>query len=296
MTKRIVIFGTGDGGRKCMEWVRQDPNFFLVAWADNDLKKVGTFIEGVPVISPCILKTFDCDLIFIASMYHQEIKHQLIQDIGLKEDGISVVPATILKGATLMSEAPIGLGMFFVDKISRAMGARSISYYIDHGTLLGLARSGRLIDWDNDIDIAAPAERSEEVAAMIYDEFNGVERGDLIFTVTARFGFLAIPNERIWIKRLIRISSRYKESGVESLSCDIILKHKYNGKRHWLVGETTLISPDIFDGVRKCSSLQGLEVLVPDDCEDYLGLLYGDWRTPVRNWSHDMYGNVYRTN
>ncbi len=87
MEKKIVIFGASGGGAKVARNFRSlgiDIAFFL----DNDRKKFGRSLEGSIIKDPDVLKDAREEYqIVIASMYHEEIKKQLIQ-AGIKPENI----------------------------------------------------------------------------------------------------------------------------------------------------------------------------------------------------------------
>lgn len=77
--KKITLFGIGDIGRKIMDaYGIYDVDFEIIAVADNrsDLKEYA----GVRVIAPDEISDYKYDEIWIASIYHREIKKQLIEE------------------------------------------------------------------------------------------------------------------------------------------------------------------------------------------------------------------------
>ena len=84
--KKILIFGASEGGRKVTKMLRKD-NVEILAYVDNDRKKVGQKIEGKEVIPPERINEFNFDYILLASMYFNEIFDQLI-NMGIHESKI----------------------------------------------------------------------------------------------------------------------------------------------------------------------------------------------------------------
>lgn len=60
---------------------RLKSNFEIIAFADNDLNKVGNYLNNKLIISPKQMLSYDFDYIIIASQYYHDIYNQLI-DIG----------------------------------------------------------------------------------------------------------------------------------------------------------------------------------------------------------------------
>ena len=78
--RKLIIFGAGSGGLRAFEWLKD--NFSIIAFSDNDPKKHGTYIFGVPVIRPDDIPAQEYDLVVIASRFAKEIRAQL-NDIGI---------------------------------------------------------------------------------------------------------------------------------------------------------------------------------------------------------------------
>ena len=90
---KIIIFGAGVGGKKTLE--NLSVNDLILCFVDNDSKKHGTEICGYKVCKPSDILTMDYDYILIGSMYHKDIKNQLI-GMGVTERRIVVDPELIL--------------------------------------------------------------------------------------------------------------------------------------------------------------------------------------------------------
>ena len=60
---KIILFGSGQGGRMAARWLPSDCT--LLAFADNNPQKTGSFLEGIPVIAPRQIPDLDPDLVFV---------------------------------------------------------------------------------------------------------------------------------------------------------------------------------------------------------------------------------------
>lgn len=60
---KIILFGSGQGGQMATKWLPAD--WELLAFADNSPKKQGTYLNGIPVISPARIPDFAPDLVWI---------------------------------------------------------------------------------------------------------------------------------------------------------------------------------------------------------------------------------------
>ena len=66
--------------------------------------------------------------------------------------------------------------------IIRILKENKIKYWIGQGTLLGIIREGKLIDWDHDIDICLWPEEIEKIKIVnILKKNNFIFRDDLTF-------------------------------------------------------------------------------------------------------------------
>lgn len=84
--KKLIIFGTGDYYKKNKESLNNDE---ILAFADNNEKKIGEILDGKKIINPVNINKFEYDEIIIMSMFFVEIKEQLLS-LGVEEDKISI--------------------------------------------------------------------------------------------------------------------------------------------------------------------------------------------------------------
>lgn len=84
---KIAIFGAGAGGEQLYKQLfrRHD----LVCFFDNDSKKIGNILLGLPILSPRKIKTIDFDKILIGSQYQPQIYDQLIS-LGVSPEKLSL--------------------------------------------------------------------------------------------------------------------------------------------------------------------------------------------------------------
>lgn len=81
----IILFGAGTIGKYYLEILRKFINPIEILFCDNDNEKIGTFIEGIPVISfENMRKKYSNSMIIVTSLsYYCEMAEQL------KENGLS---------------------------------------------------------------------------------------------------------------------------------------------------------------------------------------------------------------
>jgi glycosyltransferase involved in cell wall biosynthesis len=85
--RRIVIFGTGAAGQQAYQQLH--PKAAVIAFADNDTRKHGSVLHGLPVVAPDTLRSQPRTRVVIASMHWPEIRKQLL-GMGVDERRIEV--------------------------------------------------------------------------------------------------------------------------------------------------------------------------------------------------------------
>ena len=177
-----------------------------------------------------------------------------------------------------MEGANYRLGRKMLLDVCQVFNEADIRYMVDQGTLIGIAREGDLLPWDDDVDIALPADQIEKVLAVLpilkslgwrvsnrfmHYSFHSWEEGDLqcIKVRKMRWGFL---------RSRIRM--------------DINIKYRYEQKYYWhsmgVACEVDALHFDDFDSLQ----FAGKTIRVPKNYDAYLTEKYGDWRTPDRDY------------
>ena len=95
MKPKAVIFGAGLAGQRTFTYYRNQ--FKIVAFADNDPKKAGATLMGLPVVSGDRILEVDFEKVIIGSTYSSEITQQLL-GMGLSPEQIGWVGNDILEG------------------------------------------------------------------------------------------------------------------------------------------------------------------------------------------------------
>jgi hypothetical protein len=90
---KVAIFGASSGGERLAQQLlrRHDVACFL----DNDRTKAGGRLLGLPVLSPDQIGSLEVDRILIGSVYHAEIRGQLLA-LGVPPDKMSLHPRGLL--------------------------------------------------------------------------------------------------------------------------------------------------------------------------------------------------------
>ena len=99
---KAVIFGAGRGGERALRHLLA--NWEIVAFLDNDAKKQGTQLAGLPILSPPELARYGEIPVWVASMYGTEIQKQLLA-LGVSRSRIHHLDVQVLAGAAPAPEA-----------------------------------------------------------------------------------------------------------------------------------------------------------------------------------------------
>lgn len=168
-----------------------------------------------------------------------------------------------------------------LEDVCKTLGRCGVPHCIDGGTLLGLHREGRLLPWDNDMDLYANlADRPRLILASLMLVFKGY-----------RVNFKTVSRELPPLKRgqlrLIKVRKRLGAGVGNYLLVDIIIKRTVGDRTFWTVGkESTVLKsvPARFYAAFGKLSFKGFDYPTPQDLDNYLTARYGDWRTPVKEW------------
>ncbi|MCF7921675.1 MAG: LicD family protein [Candidatus Marinimicrobia bacterium] len=163
-----------------------------------------------------------------------------------------------------------------------------IHYWLDFGTLLGLIRENKLIDWDKDMDLSVRFESEEKMDEMI--RALGKIYPIKILPPSIRPGVWHIGKYRT-------VKAFHQKYGLIRTDphLDFFTQYRglYDGQseatyRSVIAGINNEI-PAAFVDELDCFQFQGHEYAIPNHVEDFLALRYGtDWRTPKPYW-HPAY-------
>ncbi len=75
---RTILFGTGQSALKELAYLAKNPHVRILGFVDNDKKKQGETLHGLPIFSPGQISGMEFDRVVIASMYVDSILTQLV--------------------------------------------------------------------------------------------------------------------------------------------------------------------------------------------------------------------------
>jgi len=164
-------------------------------------------------------------------------------------------------------------------EIVEVLDEAGIDYMLDAGTLLGIVRDGDLIPWDNDIDITIPHRELPKLLGVL-NRFRVRRRW-----ISKRFFRQSSPYWKQGDYRAIKIRNRRLLLFKGRLHADLYIKYRVDDAYYWSSAKMICSSDaEHFDGYEQLE-YRGRRLKVPVRYADYLTLVYGDWRTPMREFN-----------
>jgi len=204
-------------------------------------------------------------------------------------------------------------------EIKDILDKNGVEFWLDQGTLLGAVRDGKIIEWDNDIDLGTWYNNVTRLVS-IFPEFK--KRGFSVL-LDRKQGVITILRDGtdnpvcvslyregsgcawwIWIareKRVEKVLYRCVNMSKIRVYAKDLLKNKFLLSLlpltlKQLIANTAwsqlnrlgcmvfMVVPKHFFEKLGRLEFYGMEFNVPSDVADYLAYKYGDWKVPVRDW------------
>lgn len=281
--ENIVIFGASGGGRLFFEKVNHHKE--VVCYSDNNKELHGKEFLGLPVVAPEIIQSFDYDLIYIASLWADEIEAQLICQLNIPAEKIRRVPKSLqsrnkayrpFEDSNTYALAKKSF-LFVLDLLEEA----GIPYFIDHGTLLGIVRDGDLMPWDDDIDISVPVSHRKAAIACLLENIESMPGHGSAYWRVETFR----QSEEGDVGILAHLTPR--DDSINKFSVTIWFIFFRNGNAEEFIN----IAPEHHFLSHDTIEYQGRRIRIPVEHQSYLECHYGDWRTPKKDISFNDINN-----
>ncbi len=287
--KNVILFGASSGGEAFILNISKDSlkKYNILAIADNDKKKQGSYLYGSPIISPSEIAQYQYDEIIITSGFFLEIKEQLLAEFKIDKDKIILAPKNMLNLKPFEDEDTLNLANEVLLYIVDILEEQNITYFIDHGTLLGIIRDGDLIPWDSDIDISV---LEDDIDRAIESILNGIPHmpmnEELKWTSLIYYDNNSISNS-------IEISFNSNNNiGIKKFPISIKSISFENG----LAIQRITYAPEYHFKAQQYVNYKGRRLAVPYDYEKYLTFHYGEWRKPKKDSDWMDINNHRQTN
>ncbi|MCG3652189.1 LicD family protein [Aliarcobacter butzleri] len=289
--KNVIIFGTGEFAKNIYNQYKNDLN--IINFSDNNKDKHNTLFFEKLVVAPKDLISMDFDEIIIASSYSEEIYQQLVEDLNLDKNKIRRLYVNESK-VQFYSKEKVEKSEYFMFEICKLLEENHISYYIDHGTLLGIIRDEALIPWDKDIDLAVLIEDKEKIETMLKSYLNNFihplcKTNKWKYKIEKEEIIVEGIKETLFIELQIFNDSIFKE---DEVALDLMFRYKRDSIIYWGVCGKYLKAPINICFPTSQIVYKNHSINVPNDKIAYLSNLYGDWQKPIKNWTYDKYNNL----
>ncbi|MCT7481225.1 MULTISPECIES: LicD family protein [Aliarcobacter] len=291
--KNVIIFGTGEFAKNIYNQYKNDLN--IINFSDNNKDKHNTLFFEKLVVAPKDLTSIDFDEIIIASSYSEEIYQQLVEDLNLDKNKIRRLYVNESK-VQFYSKEKVEKSEYFMFEICRLLEENHISYYIDHGTLLGIIRDEALIPWDTDIDLAVLIEDKEKIETMLKSYLNNFihplcKTNNWKYKIEKEEIIVEGIKETLYTTFQIFNYSNFQE---DEVALELMFRYKRDSIIYWGFCEKYLKAPLDITLPTKQIFYKGHPINVPNNTMKYLSNLYGDWKTPIKNWTYDKYNNLQK--
>ncbi|MCT7600986.1 LicD family protein [Aliarcobacter butzleri] len=291
--KNVIIFGTGEFAKNIYNQYKNDLN--IINFSDNNKDKHNTLFFEKLVVAPKDLTSMDFDEIIIASSYSEEIYQQLVEDLNLDKNKIRRLYVNESK-VQFYSKEKVEKSEYFMFEICKLLEENHISYYIDHGTLLGIIRDEALIPWDKDIDLAVLIEDKEKIETMLKSYLNNFihplcKTNNWKYKIEKEEIIVEGIKETLYTTFQIFNYSNFQE---DEVALELMFRYKRDSIIYWGFCEKYLKAPLDITLPTKQIFYKGHPINVPNNTMKYLSNLYGDWKTPIKNWTYDKYNNLQK--
>ena len=171
-------------------------------------------------------------------------------------------------------------GYEYLSKIDEILTRNGIKYFITYGSLLGIIREGKFMDYDDDIDLGII--ETEEFS------WENLEKSMREIGMVKKHQFLLNNKitEQTYTARALSVDFfLYEEENGKSIS--YIYYHKkdkeYKANQFSVAVNITSLISDV-----KRIPVQAGTAAVPSNPELFLREIYGeDWRTPIKGWEKE---------
>ncbi|MEA1955429.1 MAG: LicD family protein [Campylobacterota bacterium] len=268
---KTLLFGAGEGSKQ-FQINEKDSREFL-AYIDNDTKKHSTNIEGLLVISLNDIINYDYDEIVITTQWVNEVRNQLINDLKIDDSKI-ITPAkqNLKKTEPFKDVSTLELASEILKTISKYAYEDDVELFVDTGTLLGIVRDNSIMPWDDDIDFAFNLSNADNSS---FDIKSWIENKLKNSNLPVNFDITAAADKN---NKIVDIAIDFKSDKYNSFRTSINVRENVGKNSIELASLGLYYAPSKYFKKYEIIEWDGVKLKVPNDYENYLSFVYGDWR------------------
>lgn len=278
-SQTAYMYGAGAGGQKALSYYAE--RYHILGFIDSNESRQGEELCGFTIFAPDVLLR-DQSLVLIASEYAEQIEDYLLNQLKLAKNRVMRVPVVHMKGTLLSDPHYLQLAQLSLTVLHQHLSTAAIRYHLEAGTLLGLYRDGQLIPWDTDLDLAFDARQIPQMEAVLQQVIHELNQSTSLnyqlFALETNYEFGPVK------PGMLRSYQIAAENG-KAPAIDLFAKYQVGDKLYWsLASRGMTASASSLTSLSTLSYLQ-INFAIPADTEAYLNNMYGDWKTPAKNWS-----------
>lgn len=280
---RTLLFGAGAGARLYIENEQRERDF--IAFMDNDERKFGSDFAGIPVMAPSDAIALEFDEIVITTQWVQDVRKQLIEELGIAPDKVIIPFKQQLKKLEPFRHEPTHeLARQLVLGIGALALHDNIPLTIDFGTLLGIVRDGDIIPWDDDVDFAVPAEAAEQLKNWLP---TALEQLDI-----PPGWYIEVLRDKTGNAISVLLKWHTEQSGLRPFITSFSARDNRDGTSFHMSSLGMWYAPaQHFENI-ETFRWNNTDIPVPADYESYLQFVYGEWRVPKKDMKVTDYNNI----
>lgn len=279
---KTLLFGAGPGAVNYINNQREYCQF--IGFIDNDSRKHGAEYAGLPVFGVDALSRLDYDQIVITTQWVADVKRQLLTDLQIDETLVVVPAKEQLKTVRPFEHQPtMELARQMILEITSRARNDGLMLWLDFGTLLGITRDGDIIPWDDDVDFAITAETAAFLPEWLTSQLETL-------TVPAGWSIDVLCDANDATQSVLL---RWKESdAVRPFIASFSVRQEQDGVSRHMPSLGMWYAPAVHFAGQDWMLWRGVSIPVPQQTEQYLTFVYGDWRTPRQQMQLGDYAHI----
>lgn len=265
--KKIFIYGAGYFGEQVYENIKN--NYKILGFIDSDKKKINKKLKKLKIYTPEIIKKADFDMVYISSMWAEDIYKSLIQN-KIKKSKLYIFPISRINHKKKKN------WIIKVKNLLAIFDKNNINYHLEQSSLLGFKRNNDIYNF-GDVDLAVEFNQLNKIKKLLKNnkKFKKIE-----------LGILDIEQKGFGKKYVFQLT-------IDDI-IDLLINKKIGNHHYWISGPCILKSHTSYFNNLKSVVNNKIPIKVPVKSDEYLVNLYGkDWIKPPTKWTYDNYENIH---